>query len=123
MDRVNGSRLSRLPSLRHSSALRLAASLSLASLPFLATACAHWESTPASADAPAIIARASSDDEVLQHPRKKVESDVRPTELPAFSTTQPLRTKVLPINLDTVLRLAEVQNGQVIQARSRVDEA
>src|SRR5581483_7331473 len=129
---MNSVDLSFLPSLsrsRRSLALQLAASLCSAGLPFLASGCAHWESTSVQTQAiTPIVARASSEEDVLQLPEVKEETLAAPTKLPtstatARTATEAAPSKVLPINLDTVLQLAEVQNGQVNQARSRVEEA
>ncbi len=43
--------------------------------------------------------------------------------LPATATAHEVASRALPINLDTVLRLAHDQNGQVAIARSKLDEA
>jgi outer membrane protein TolC len=41
----------------------------------------------------------------------------------APEAAEPAQPKVLPINLDTLFRLAEEQNARIAQARARVDEA
>jgi outer membrane protein TolC len=53
------------------------------------------------------------------------ETAPRPTQLPPPTpgTGEAAPTHSVPINLDTVLRLAQDQNGQVAVARARVDEA
>ncbi len=106
---------------------RLAASLCAAGLPFVGAACAHWDSSAAVSQPAAVVARASGEDDALQLPDAKEERLAPPTKIPETSRAKPAAeigpVKVLPINLDTVLHLAEVQNGQVSQARARVEEA
>lgn len=104
MDRA-GLRITRasLPSLR-----RLASRLAVAGLPLLGLACAQ-SGIAAAGDAPAIHARGAGPEE---HP-----------VLHAPSAVDEQPTKVLPISLDTVLRLAEDQNAQIGVARERVNEA
>jgi outer membrane protein TolC len=120
MDGVDLSCLPRMPKLRR----LLAYSLCSAGLPLLWSGCAQWESAAVVNQPPAITARAAGDDEVLQLPDVKQETSPRmPTKTAVKPVPAPVSSKVLPINLDTVLHLAEVQNGQVAQARSKVEEA
>src|SRR5262245_28743378 len=110
------SRLPILPGRRHTFARWLAISMCSAGFPFVQAGCAHWQTAEVSSQSPAMVARGSEDDDVVQLPAPKGD-----TSTAADSTSAiPAPSKVLPINLDTVLHLAEVQNGQVAQARSRV---
>ncbi|HLN31633.1 MAG TPA: TolC family protein [Gemmataceae bacterium] len=77
---------------------------------------------------PAAIARASGDDEVPQLPSPRPVTQPAVPGISAEATGSPpmpreVPAKTLPINLDTVLRLAEGQSSQIALARSRVEEA
>jgi outer membrane protein TolC len=89
---------------------RLASRLCLASAPILAMGCA--QAVPSLAEhgslIPPVIARGAA-------------PDVLPP--PASIPAEQHAPAVLPIGLDTVLRLADEQNGQIGLARERVNEA
>ncbi len=96
-----------------SSLRRLASHLCLASAPILTIGCA--QAVPSLAEhgtlIPPVVARAAA-------------PDVAPSALVREATPAVEHTpSVLPIGLDTVLRLAGEQNGQIGLARERVNEA
>jgi outer membrane protein TolC len=113
MDRAS---FSPLPGLHTSR--RLALVLSLAFV-LLAVGCAQLAPLPA-------VARAQAPGEVpLSLPALPAQAPAPEAAPPPQTLGVPERggTHSLPINLDTVLRLAQDQNGQVAIARARVDEA
>jgi outer membrane protein TolC len=93
----------------------------VAMLPLLGMGCAQLVPTWNSAAPAGHVARAAGADALEGSPRKVVAT------LPAIDSladAAPRTTsKSLPINLDTVFRLAEDQNAQVGLARARVEEA
>src|SRR5689334_2546582 len=97
---------SRTPRLRHRPALALLALL-------LPAVCAQIPLTAPLAAAAAVRGQAPQELPPVR--------PAAPAE-PAPATPAPA-AKALPINLDTVLRLAQDQNGQVTIARSKLDEA
>jgi len=92
-------------------------------MPLLAIACGQFNQSTAARPPEAMVARATSGDraEVTVLPPPE---EVQPAQ-PARSAGDgsPTDSKLLPINLDTVFRLAEDQNAQVGLARARVEEA
>jgi outer membrane protein TolC len=89
-------------------------------MPLLAIACGQFNQSTSTRAPEAMVARATSGDRadvtVLPPPE-----EVQPAAPSA--QTAPADGKLLPINLDTVFRLAEDQNSQVGVARARVEEA
>jgi outer membrane protein TolC len=85
-------------------------------LPLLGVGCAAFNPPVEPEATTAAVVRAVSDE--LPPPKPALPTETIPT-LPAETA----KAKVLPIGLDTVLRLAEEQNLQVAIARARVQEA
>jgi outer membrane protein TolC len=94
---------------------RWAAGVVAASLPLLGAGCTQDNALVATDPAPfaALIVRG-------QAPDSQPAAQVQGAQLPAAATQA---SAPLPISLDTVLRLAEQQNGQVALAREKVNEA
>ena len=90
---------------------RLALRLSIAGLPLLGMACAQ----------PSIAAAQEALPPAEFHARGVGPEEGQILHAPSAVEQQPM--KVLPISIDTVLRLAEDQNAQVGVARERVSEA
>ena len=92
-------------------------------MPLLAIACGQFNQSTSARPPEAMVARGASGDraEVTVLPPPE---EVQPAQ-PARSAGDgsPTDSKLLPINLDTVFRLAEDQNAQVGLARARVEEA
>ena len=127
----------------------LKAGLSAAGWLFLGTGCAQLALPVADSSNPAPTAQASAADAglrklrqgacastygpIIQVAAKTPEqlpatvpappAEIRPPAPAQLPAETPVAAKVLPISLDTVLRLAEDQNAQVGQARERLREA
>jgi outer membrane protein TolC len=107
---------------------RLALALGPAWL-LLAVGCAQLHST----QAPAVVrgqapaeprpARLQAPVVAVQAPAQKPAPPEKPQTLPPPAAEEALPERALPINLDTVLRLAQDQNGQVAIARAKLAEA